>query len=290
MVAGRNQAERISWGLYRTFAVGCGWSEWIEYPDRNNDPTGRTNFMGEGHFLDIIFLAMVAGFIFFRLRGVLGRRTGKEPTPQDRQKERQLEQQREQDSEQGDAANDDNVVVLPDRGLAPSAPEQNNTKPEEEAALWAEDSPVGAGLTKIKLADHNFEPASFTDGARGAYDMIVNAFAKGDRDALRPLLNEQVYENFVGAIEDREDKGETLETVIVAINAAEIVDAELKDKVAEITIKFVSEMISAVRDEGGEMLPDQPTGTREVTDIWTFARDTRNRDPNWQLIETHGEN
>jgi predicted lipid-binding transport protein (Tim44 family) len=246
--------------------------------------------MGEGHFLDIIFLAMVAGFRFFRLRGLLGRRTGNEPTPQDRQEERQREQQREQDSEQGDAANDDNVVVLPERGQTPTAPEQNNTKPEEEAALWAEDSPVGAGLTKIKLADHNFEPASFTDGARGAYEMIVNAFAKGDRDALRPLLNEQVYENFVGAIEDREDKGETLETMIVAINAAEIVDAELNDKVAEITIKFVSEMISAAGDEDGAILPDQPAGTREVTDIWTFARDTRNRDPNWQLIETHGEN
>gem|GEM_PF-23518 len=293
LVAGRDLTEKIIRGIYRTFAVGRGWSEWIEYPNRNNDPTGRTNFMGEGHFLDIIFLAMVAGFIFFRLRGVLGRRTGNEQTPQ----ERQQEQQRKQDASQGDephAANqtgsDDNVVALPDRGRLEPAPESNNTKPEEEAALWADDSPVGAGLTKIKLADHRFEPAVFTDGARGAYEMIVDAFAKGDRDALRPLLNDQVYENFVGAIDDREDKGETLETMVVAINAAEIVDAELKDKVAEITIKFVSEMVSAVRDEDGEMLPDQPTGTREVTDIWTFARDTRNRDPNWQLIETHGEN
>ncbi len=249
--------------------------------------------MGEGHFLDIIFLAMVAGFIFFRLRGVLGRRTGNERTPQERQEERQREQQASQGDEPhaaNQSGQEDNVGALPDRGRVQAAPEDNNTKPEEEAALWAEDSPVGAGLTKIKLADHRFEPAAFTDGARGAYEMIVDAFAKGDRDALRPLLNDQVYENFVGAIEDREDKGETLETMIVAINAAEIVDAELKDKVAEITIKFVSEMISAARDEDGEMLPDQPVGTREVTDIWTFARDTRNRDPNWQLIETHGEN
>ena len=247
--------------------------------------------MGEGSFLDIIFLAMVAGFIFFRLRGVLGRRTGNEPRPD--QQPDQLSKR--VDSDDTDA--EDNVVSLSDRGRVKPASnddgdevEDSNIRQEEEAALWAEDSPVGAGLTKITLADHHFEPSTFTEGARGAYEMIVDAFANGNRDALRPLLNDQVYENFVGAIDDREDKGHTLETTIVSLNAAEIVDAELKDKVAEVTIKFISEMVSVSRDEDGEMLPDQPSGTREVTDIWTFARDTRNRDPNWQLVETHGEN
>ena len=250
--------------------------------------------MGEGHFLDIIFLAMVAGFIFFRLRGVLGRRTGNERPPE------------QPDDGNTDGSGDDNVVNLPDRGHyqpdpADSAetaerdderdePEDVDSKAEEEAALWAEDSPVGAGLTNIKLADHNFDPGSFAEGAKGAYEMIVDAFAAGNRDALRPLLNDQVFDNFTGAIDEREDQGHTLETKIVAINAAEIVEAELKGKVAEVTVKFVSEMVSVSRDEDGEMLPDQPVGTREVTDIWTFARDTRNRDPNWQLIETHGEN
>ncbi|MDE0942499.1 MAG: Tim44/TimA family putative adaptor protein [Alphaproteobacteria bacterium] len=255
--------------------------------------------MGEGHLLDIIFLAMVAGFIFFRLRGVLGRRTGNEPRP-DQQPDHLSKRAHDDDGEA-----DDNVVSLSDRGRPvsndddPDSPppppqeddaETTNTSQEEEAALWAEDSPVGAGLTKIKLADHNFEPSTFTEGARGAYEMIVDAFANGNRDALRSLLNDQTYENFVGAIEDREDKGHTLETTIVSLNAAEIVDAELKDKVAEVTIKFVSEMVAVTRDEDGEMLSDQLNGTHEVTDIWTFARDTRNRDPNWQLIETHGEN
>ncbi|MDP6873715.1 MAG: Tim44/TimA family putative adaptor protein [Alphaproteobacteria bacterium] len=247
--------------------------------------------MGEGHFLDIIFLAMVAGFIFFRLRGVLGRRTGNERPPHERRQKQEAAQadERQKASQQG---NEDNVVALPDRGPVNQAEEAEaaNARPQEEAALWAEDSPVGAGLTKIKLADHRFEPTAFTDGARGAYEMIVDAFAKGDRDALRPLLNDEVYENFVGAIDDREDKGQTLETMVVAINASEIVDAELKDKVAEVTVKFVSEMVTVTRDEDGEVLSDQPSGTREVTDIWTFARDTRDRDPNWQLIETHGEN
>ncbi len=245
--------------------------------------------MGEGHFLDIIFLAMVAGFIFFRLRGVLGRRTGNERPPAERrQKQDGAPAEDHQNANQQD--NENNVVSLPDRSRVDQAEDSVNIKPEEEAALWAEDSPVGAGLTKIKLADHRFEPTTFSEGARGAYEMIVDAFAKGDRDALRPLLNDQVYENFVAAIDDREDKGQTLETMVVAINASEIVDAELKDKIAEVTVKFVSEMVSVTRDEDGEVLPDQPSGTLEVTDIWTFARDTRNRDPNWQLIETHGEN
>ena len=231
--------------------------------------------MGEGYFLDIIFLAMVAGFIFLRLRNVLGRRTGNERPPPNQQ------------------ADDDNVVALPDRGPAKqddSLAKKADTRPEEEAALWADNSPIGAGLTKIKLADHHFEPSEFTDGARAAYEVIVDAFAKGDRDALRPLLSDQVFENFDAAMEERESKGQTLETKIVAIKATEIIDAELKDKVAEVTVKFVSEMVSVTRDEAGEPLPGQPIGTREVTDIWTFARDTRSRDPNWQLIETHGEN
>ncbi|MDA1099569.1 MAG: Tim44/TimA family putative adaptor protein [Proteobacteria bacterium] len=237
--------------------------------------------MGEGYFLDIIFLAMVAGFIFFRLRNVLGRRTGEERPPPE---PRSSEQSGDRDAD-NQAAGDDNVVALPDRSrLGPDA------KPVEEAALWADDSPIGAGLTEIKLADHRFEPGVFTDGARAAYQMIVDAFAAGDRAGLRPLLNDQVFENFVGAIDDRENKGHTLETEIVAIKGTEIIDAELKDKVAEVTVKFVTEMVSVTRDEAGELLSDQPGGTREVTDIWTFARDTRNRDPNWQLIETHGEN
>ncbi|MFP6748123.1 MAG: Tim44/TimA family putative adaptor protein [Alphaproteobacteria bacterium] len=261
--------------------------------NRLNDPTGQMKFMGEGQFLDIIFLAMVAGFIFFRLRGVLGRRTGNERPP---------EQPDEQQNGPGQGpAGDDNVVALPERGnFDPEAEaadgsetdeqdDDDSVRAEEEAALWAEDSPVGAGLTKIKLADHNFEPGGFAEGAKSAYEMIVDAFADGDRDALRPLLSDQVFENFTGAIDDRENEGHTLETKIVAINAAVIVEAELRGKVAEVTVKFVSEMISVSRDEEGEVLPDQPGGTREVTDIWTFARDTRSRDPNWHLIETDGE-
>ena len=179
--------------------------------------------MGEGYFLDIIFLAMVAGFIFFRLRNVLGRRTGNEQSPPDQQDRERTGDQSDDQGASNQSAGDDNVVALPDRGHLNQV-ENNDVTPEAEAALWADDSPIGAGLTKIKLADHRFEPSAFTDGARAAYEMIVDAFANGDHDALRPLLNDQVFENFVGAIDDREDKGHTLETKIVAINGTEIIE------------------------------------------------------------------
>lgn len=228
--------------------------------------------MGEGNFLDIILLAMVAGFIFLRLRSVLGRRTGHERPS----------------SEAGGVRrnSDDKVVQLPDRtktqgDKAPSA---------EEASLWADDSPIGAGLTQIKIADHSFEPSEFVNGARMAYEMVVSAFASGDRDSLKTLLSPEVYDNFSAAIDEREEAGQTMETTIVSLNAADIVDAELKGKSAEVTVKFVSEMISVTRDSEGENLPGQSPTPREVTDIWTFARDTGARDPNWLLVETRSEN
>ena len=226
--------------------------------------------MGDGFLLDIIFFAMVAGFIFLRLRSVLGRRTGNE-------------RQRPDGFGAGRPAperRDDNVVALPDRGQAAAK--------GADAKLWAEDSPVGAGLTQIKIADHRFEPAVFLDGAKQAYEMIVAAFAKGDRDTLRMLLADEVYENFASAIAEREQQGHTLETTITAIKHADIVEARLEGRTAEVTVKFVSDMVSVTRDAAGEAVGG-PSREREITDIWTFARDTSNKDPNWLLVATRSE-
>ncbi len=229
--------------------------------------------MGDGiQFLDIIFFAMVAGFIFLRLRSVLGRRTGNErqrpeaPFGLGRRPERA----------------EDNVVALPDRGA------RRQVGAEAETKLWAEDSPVGAGLTQIKIADHRFEPATFLDGAKQAYDMIVAAFAKGDRETLGMLLADEVRDNFVAAIEERERQGQTLETTITAIKRADIVEARLDGKQAEVTIKFVSDMVSVAKDSAGEPVGGSG-GEREVTDIWTFGRDTSAKDPNWLLVATRSE-
>lgn len=222
-------------------------------------------------FLDIVLVAMVAGFIFLRLRSVLGRRTGHERQRPDPYRLRE--------------SGEDKVVNLPERERGPA----DEKSREAEAALWADDSPVGAGLTQIKIADHNFEPGRFVEGARAAYDMIVTAFARGDRDTLRGLLNDEVYENFDKAIDEREAEQQRLETTITAIKSADIVDARMNARLAEVTVKFVSDMISVLRNDKGENVGGAPH-EREVTDIWTFARDTGSRDPNWLLVATSSEN
>ncbi|MDP6708659.1 MAG: Tim44/TimA family putative adaptor protein [Alphaproteobacteria bacterium] len=235
--------------------------------------------MGEGlSFLDILLVAMVAGFIFLRLRSVLGRRTGHEQQPPpDPYRLRE-------GGEEAESA-EDNVVNLPEReGARPEGQQR-----EAEAALWAEDSPIGAGLTQIKIVDHSFEPGAFVQGARAAYEMIVAAFAEGNREQLQRLLNDEVYDNFEGAIESRESAQQTLETTITAIKSADIVDARLNGKIAEVTVKFISDMISVTRTKAGEAVGGAPQ-EREVTDIWTFARDTGMRDPNWELVATSSEN
>jgi predicted lipid-binding transport protein (Tim44 family) len=227
--------------------------------------------MGEGHFLDIILLAMVAGFILLRLRSVLGRRTGHEPNP-------------------GDGVNgrndDDNVVPLPDQSSREAAVERR----KEHAKLWADDSPVAGGLTQIKIADPKFDVDNFLSGSRMAYEMIVDAFASADQDSLRNLLADDVYESFSAAIEEREEAGHSLHQTIVSIESADIAEAELNGRDAEITVKFVADMISTLKDKDGEPLPGQSTSARQVTDIWTFGRDTGTRDPNWRLLETRSEN
>jgi len=227
--------------------------------------------MGEGSYLDIILLAMVAAFVFLRLRSVLGRRTGHE-------------RRRGDVVGTGASQGDNKVVQLPERNKADAA-EAN----QEAAKVWADDSPAGAGLTRIKIADPSFEPGPFIEGARAAYEMIIAAYANGDRDSLRSLLADDVYDSFAGAIEAREQQGQTQESTIVSQDDAEIVAAELNDRIAEVSVKFTSQMSSAMRDDQGDLLPGQSTVPREVTDVWTFGRDTASRDPNWLLIETRSE-
>lgn len=217
--------------------------------------------MGEGfQLLDIVLLAMVAAFVVLRLRSVLGRRTGHERPPP------RLEGRERTDG-------DGNVVQLPSRGDPAVEPEIAG-------------GPASAGLTRIQLADPSFEPAQFLQGARAAYEMIVTAFAAGDTSTLEPLLNEEVFRNFSAAIEERKRAGHTLETTLVAIKQAEIVEAELRGTMAEVTIRFVSELINATRDGEGNLVAGNPNAVDEVTDIWTFSRDTQSQDPNWFLIGT----
>ena len=229
--------------------------------------------MGEGfNFLDIILLAMVAAFILLRLRSVLGRRTGHE----------QQNPRTRLDSPGGDVRRDDNVISLPDRD---GEPDRRAAAPEPE-----DDTPLGAALTKIALADRSFDKAQFLEGARAAYEMIVTAFAAGDRKTLAPFLSDKVMENFGSVIDQREQAGQTQETTLVGIKSAEIMEAELDGRTAEITVKFVSDMISATKDSSGAVVAGDAAKVSPVTDIWTFSRNTRSRDPNWALTATRSSN
>ena len=226
--------------------------------------------MGDGgsiQFLDIVFFAMVAVFLVLRLRSVLGRRTGTE-------KQRPDPLRRDRPApEQGS----DRVVELPRR-------------PAHGEPSTATGGAAQAGLTQIQLADRSFEPDGFLKGARGAFEIIVAAFAAGDKDRLRTLLSEEVYRNFADAIDARREKGEALQTTLVGIKGLAIEDAELRGSNAQVSVKIVSEQVNVTRDKEGNVVDGDPSHTAEVTDIWTFARDMRTSDPNWTLVETRSPN
>ncbi len=229
--------------------------------------------MGEGlEFLDVILLVMVAAFVLLRLRGVLGRRTGHDQ----RNPPSRVAQGR------ASTGQDDNVISLPDQ----NPPEHD----EAEAVAGGDDTPLGVALAQIALADRNFEQGQFLAGARAAYEMIVVAFAAGDTRTLKPHLSDRVFENFRSVIDSRKRSGEVQETTLVAINEAEIVEAELAAWVAEITVKFASEMINVTKDTAGAVIGGDPSKAASVVDFWTFARNTRSGDPNWSLIATRSSN
>jgi predicted lipid-binding transport protein (Tim44 family) len=225
----------------------------------------------------IIFLAL-AVFIFLRLRSVLGQRTGRERPPYDPYSAR--------DAVRG--ATNDNVVTLPGRSAADAA--QKPPEAVEPAERWkgiAEPgTAVAAGLDAVAGEDKAFDAQHFVTGARAAYEMIVLAFAQGDRRALKNLLSREVYEGFEAAIRERESKGETVETRFVAIDKSDVTAAELRARTAQITVRFVSQLISVTRDKSGNVIEGNPEKVTDVTDVWTFARDLSSRDPNWKLVAT----
>ena len=130
----------------------------------------------------------------------------------------------------------------------------------------------------------------FSRGAKGAYEMIVLAFANGDRRALKDLLSAEVYDSFEAVIRDREKHDQKTETRFVSIDKAELVGAEARDRAAQLTVRFVSQMISVTRDKAGTIVDGNPDKVADITDVWTFARDTASRDPNWKLVGTGSAN
>ena len=233
-----------------------------------------TGMSADLEVFEILMLAALAAFLGLRLWSVLGRRTGHERPRPDPYSASERTSARER---QG---TDDNVVVMPggrqsDAGTA-----------DIPGAATGGDEALSETLKRIGQADRSFEAGSFLGGAKTAYEMIVTAFARGDRETLRPLLSDDVFQSFDAAIASREQRGESRELNLIGINRAAISDAEFDGREAEITVAFVSEQIAITKNAAGAVVQGDPTTVRQVTDVWTFARDTRASDPNWILVGT----
>ncbi len=225
----------------------------------------------------IIFLAL-AVFIFLRLRSVLGQRTGRERPPYDPFAAREPTRPAS-----------DKVVALP-TSRAPEAVTQAPVAPAEPVERWkgvAETgSPLATGLDAIVATAPDFDAKHFLTGARAAYEMIVNAYAEGDRRTLKDLLSREVYDGFDAAIGDREKRGDTVESRFVSIDNAEITAAEVRGRNIQVTVRFQSKLVSVTRDKDGKVIDGNAEKVTDVTDVWTFARDVSSRDPNWKLVAT----
>jgi predicted lipid-binding transport protein (Tim44 family) len=255
------------------------------YHSDNKDPRRIMSIFND---LTTLVTLAIAVFIFFRLRSVLGKRTGHQPPPLDPRDTKELPGARR--TAKGDKDPRDNIVTLPRKGAKDTQVEDAGRVVSRAQAVVDELAKPGTklntGLREIVAADPSFEPGPFLDGAKMAYEMIVTAFADGDRKALRNLLSKEVFEGFSSAIAEREAKGEQVRSTFVGIDSASIVGAELLRSDAQVTVRFVSQIVSSTHAADGTLVDGDPEQVAEVTDVWTFARDVRSKDPNWKLVAT----
>ncbi len=240
---------------------------------------------GSNDLVLTLVLLGLAVFVIMKLRSVLGTKAGFERPPED------IRREMEARKNAGQPATQDNVVPLPTTNRAPHNQQPMAQQPEmTQADRWAgiaqAGTPLASGLDTVLAADPGFDGRGFAGGAKAAYEMIVQAYTKGDRKTLKDLLAKDVLEGFVTAIADRESRAEVAETTFVSIDKADIVNAEMREKFAHITVSFTSKLISTTRDKAGAVIDGSAEKMADVTDIWTFARDTSTRDPNWKLVAT----
>lgn len=235
--------------------------------------------MQDSFDLTTIIILALAVFVIWKLRSVLGQKTGQERPPFD-------PFSRREPTARSGAAESDNVVRLP--GVGPNRAPASVAEPDVDRwkGITEPDTPVAQGLDAIAKLEPGFDARGFVEGAKMAYEMIVTAFAQGDRKTLKGLLSRDVYEGFERAIADREKRGEKAETTFVSIDKAEIENVEVKGRIGQVTVRFLSKLITATRDAAGTVIDGSSEAVVDVTDVWTFARPLGTRDPNWQLVAT----
>lgn len=243
--------------------------------------------MDASGFVDILIFAMIALFLVFRLRSVLGRRTGHERPPENIPPEnvppenvpREVENAADPPARIPDAA-------TPRGGEAPPPIPRAGTTTDPAASVA---NPLDAGLTELKIADPGFDEAVFLEGARGAFEFILDAFARGDKARLEPLLAGDVFDRFASEIDRREARKETLESALVSFVSADLVAATARGDRGGVTVRFVTDQINVTRNEEGEVVDGDETAVSRVVDIWSFDRNLPSDDPNWRLLQTRSE-
>jgi predicted lipid-binding transport protein (Tim44 family) len=230
-------------------------------------------------FLDLptLIVIVVAVIVLFRLRSVLGTRTGTERPPVERRKP--------------EAAAADNDTVVPLRPRAAGQPDLDDERRARKLEAEIEQhsrgiAPLAQGLRDVAAADAGFTPKSFLDGAKQAYEMIVTGYASGDRALLKSLLEKDVFDGFNRAITDREAAGQTVDFTFVGLPKVEISEAEYNGKSVLVTVRFHAEVVSATRDKDGNLVEGNADQVQTVADEWTFARNPKSRDPNWKVVTT----
>jgi predicted lipid-binding transport protein (Tim44 family) len=241
-----------------------------------------------GNNYDIILIGLIAIFLILRLRAVLGKRTGNERPPGRDPFSRPTPPPAPSGNTPriGDApAGNDNVVPLP----GPSMPRPSNATSGPGGIRATVLSPATAGVAAIRAADPAFQPMAFADGARAAFSAIVEAFAKGEMQPLRSLLDPATFASFETAIGGRNERHEKAETTLIGFEASDISAAELQGSSAQVTVRFVTEQINVVRNAEGQIADGNPNEVQKVVDLWTFRRDIKSSDPNWILVKTESE-
>ena len=212
-------------------------------------------------FIDILIFAAIALFLIFRLRSILGNRDG-------------FEQKRPEQSAFDSTAQTEN----------------DNSAPKKIVPLRA-NNPLanGEGLEAVRRADSSFKDDEFMQGAASAFSFILQAFADGDLATLRRLLAFELYEEFASSVHTRNKEGDQLAITVHAIDDVQLIDATVKDFIASVTVKFISQQSRVVKDKDGQVIEDESEEQATITDIWIFERDTQLNDPNWKLVETQTE-
>ncbi len=217
--------------------------------------------------MEILFFAFLTGYMILRIWTVLGKRTGFEAPPPPIKPDKDTS----------------NVIALPVRQ------KQKKLLPAEAVSTPDPAQIFEDGLKKIQSVDPSFRLEPFLQGAVTAFEMIVEAFAKGDKNTLKPLLSPSVFKSFSAALKDRQEASQTVETKIIGIKDPQVLSIEIKDEQEQITLKFVSEQIIVTKDAEGKILDNPAHLSQTMNDIWTFSRTIKSEDPNWVLVATRIE-